>query len=172
MAETARVTVGPEQSLGKLVLRGDAMVAEAAAGILAVAVPELVNRATTGEDCRAIRLGPDEYLLLMDKTSIEPTRGKLADALADRHHALVDVSARLAAIEIAGEAVRDTLAAACPLDLHALAFGPDQATRSLFGKAEIILDCLDPTRFRLMTNRSFVPYVQRLLGEAGREFGL
>jgi sarcosine oxidase, subunit gamma len=172
MAETGRLTIAPEVALGKLLLRCDAGVAEAAGDALGFALPEAVNRASAGETCRAIRLGPDELLLVMDKARVEATRGKLEDALSGRHHALVDISARLVAIEIAGEAARDTLSAACPLDLHALAFGPDQATRSLFGKAEIILDCLAPARFRLLTNRSFAPYVRRLLAEAGREFGL
>jgi sarcosine oxidase, subunit gamma len=172
MAETGRLTIAPEVPLGKLLLRGDAAVAKAAGEALGSTLPDAVNRASKGEACRAIRLGPDEYLLLMAKDGVEATRERLATALAGRHHALVDIGARLVAIEIAGEAARDTLSAACPLDLHALAFGPDQATRSLFGKAEIILDCLAPARFRLLTNRSFAPYVRRLLAEAGREFGL
>ena len=172
MAETGSLTIEAEVPLGKLLLRGDAAVAEAAGGALGFALPDAVNRASTGDACRSIRLGPDEYLLLMAEERVVATRDALAAALADRHHALVDIGARLVAIEIAGEAVRDTLAAACPLDLHAKAFGPDQATRSLFGKAEIILDCLEAARFRLLTNRSFAPYVHRLLAEAGREFGL
>lgn len=146
MVETARLTIEAEVPLGKLLLRCDASVAKAADRALGFALPDAVNRASNGHACRAIRLGPDEYLLLMTEERVPATRDALREALAERHHALVDIGARLVAIEIAGEAVRDTLAAACPLDLHALAFGPDQATRSLFGKAEIILDCLDPTQ--------------------------
>jgi sarcosine oxidase, subunit gamma len=171
MAETVRLTIEPEVPLGKLLLRCDAVVAEAAGAALGLVLPKTVNRASLGDGCRAIRLGPDEYLLLMAEERVEATGRNLGAALADRHHALVDISARLVALAIAGEAARDTLAAACPLDLHSRAFGPDQATRSLFGKAEIILDCLAPERFRLLTNRSFAPYVRRLLAEVGREFG-
>ena len=172
MAETGRLTIEAEVPLDKLLLRGDAAVAEAAGGALGFALPDAVNRASMDDACRALRLGPDEYLLLVAEARVEATRDDLVAALAGRHHALVDIGARLVAIEIAGAAVRDALAAACPLDLHELAFGPGQATRSLFGKAEIILDCLEPARFRLLTNRSFAPYVQRLLVEAGREYGL
>ena len=170
MVET--LTIVPDVPLGKLMLRSAAAVAEAAGDVLGFALPDAVNRASTGDAGRAIRLGPDEVVLLLARDGVDATLEKLAAKLAGRHHALVDISARLVAIDITGEAVRDTLAAACPLDLHQSAFGPDQATRSLFGKAEIILDCLEPARFRLLTNRSFAPYVRRLLEEAGREFGI
>ena len=166
------LTIVPEVPLGKLVLRGAATVAGLAGDALGFALPDAVNRATSGDGCRALRLGPDEVVLLLDKDRKAATLEALAATLAGHHHALVDISARLVALEISGAPVRDTLAAACPLDLHPRAFGPDQATRSLFGKAEVILDCLAPARFRLLTNRSFAAYVRRLLAEAGREFGL
>ena len=170
MAETVPLTIEPEVPLGKLLLRGDAAVAEKAGAALGFALPERINRATTGTTGRALRLGPDELLILVEPAEREATLRNLAEALAEQHHALVDISARLVAIELRGSALRDTLAAACPLDLHAREFAPDQATRTVFGKAEIILDCLEETRFRLLTNRSFAPYVRRLLAEAGREF--
>ena len=172
MAERAPLSIVPEVPLGKLVLRGDRDVATTAEAALGWALPDRLNRATAGDDGRALRLGPDEYLLLLAPTTVDPTRDALARALAGRHHALVDLSARLVAIEISGAAARDTLAAACPLDLHPSALGPEQATRTVFGKAEIILDCLDEARLRLLTNRSFASYVRRLLAEAGREFGI
>lgn len=170
MAERVSLTIEPELPLGKLVLRGDADVAKTAGSALGWALPDRLNRASAGDAGRTLRLGPDEYLLLVAPTTIEATQGALARALGCRHHALVDISARLVAIELAGAAARDTLAAACPLDLHPRVFGPDQATRSIFGKAEIVLDCLDEARLQLFTNRSFAPYVRRLLTEAGREF--
>jgi len=170
MAERAALTIVPEVPLGKLVLRGAPDVAATAGAALGWSLPDRLNRATAADAGRALRPGPDEYLLLVPPTTVEATQDSLARALAGRHYALVDVSARLVAIELAGVAVRDTLAAACPLDLHPGAFGPEQATRTLFGKAEIILDCLEQARLRLLTNRSFAPYVRRLLAEAGREF--
>ncbi len=170
MAEQAPLTIVPEVPLGKLVLRGGDEVAAIVEPTLGWALPDRINRASVAENGRAIRLGPDEYLLLVERHNVDALFATLQAALAGRHHALVDISARLVAIEIGGDAVRDTLAAACPLDLHPLAFGPGQATRSLFGKAEVVLDCLAEARFRLLTNRSIAPYVRRLMVEAGREF--
>lgn len=172
MADQAPLTVVPEVPLGKLVLRGGPDITATAGAALGWALPERVNRATASEDGRALRLGPDEYLLLVPPRTVEATQERLAQALSGRHHALVDISARLVAIEISGAAARDTLAAACPLDLHPSALAPGDATRTIFGKAEIVLDCLEEVRLRLSTNRSFAPYIRRLLAEAGREFGI
>jgi sarcosine oxidase subunit gamma len=172
MAERARLTITPELRLGKLVLRGDPAVASAAGTALGWPLPERINEASAGDDGRAVKLGPDEYLLTVDPSRMAALVDKLAAALAGRHHALVDISARLVAIELDGPAARDTLAAACPLDLHPSVFGPDQGSRTVFGKAEVVLDCLGEARLRLLTNRSFAVYVRRLLAEAGREFGL
>jgi sarcosine oxidase subunit gamma len=163
------MTVTEPDGLAKLALRADESVATAAADTLGSPLPDRPNRAAGGDDARSLRLGPDEYLLVLPDAHKAAIVERLADALAGRHHALVDVSARLIVLDLTGAAVRDTLAAACPLDLHPAAFGADQATRTLFGKAEIVLDCLAPERLRLLVNRSLAPYVRRLLAEAGRE---
>ncbi len=175
MAEAAMrgaLALGTRPDLGKLVLRADSETAAAAGRALGVAMPGAVNRASGNTTMRALRLGPDEFLLVMPRDAVAATLESLDQALGERHHALVDISARLVALEIDGPAVRDTLAAACPVDLHAAAFGPDQATRTVLGKAEIILDCRSTNHFQLLVNRSFAPYLQRLLTEAGREHGL
>jgi sarcosine oxidase subunit gamma len=175
MAETRRppapgLTVSEPGGLAKLVLRADERQAPVALEAFGAALPGDVNRAEGSDEARSLRLGPDDYLLVLPDGRKAAAVERLAQALAERHHALVDVSARLVALELAGPAVRDALAAACPLDLHPRAFGPGQATRTLFGKAEVILDCLAPLRLRLLVNRSFLPYVLHLLAEVGREF--
>ncbi len=166
-AKALETTDRPE--LGKLMLRADATTVKAAGAALGLTLPPPINRATPGDAARALRLGPDEYLLLMARDALPGVAERLAQALADRHRAVVDLSARLVAVEIAGPAVRDVLAAACPLDIHRAVFGPDHTSRTLFGKAEIILDCLAIDRFRLLANRSLAPYVRLLLAEASRE---
>lgn len=175
MAETspkASLAIHVRPDLGKLLLRADGETAELAGGALGLSIPKAINRASGGDTIRALRLGPDEILLIMSKDTVATTLATLDQALADRHRALVDLSARLVAVELDGSAARDTLAAACPLDLHPSVFGPNQATRTVLGKIEIILDCLADDHFRLLANRSQIPYLQGLLAEAGREHGL
>lgn len=163
------LAVRPCPGLGKLVLRADEATAALAGAALGLALPPALNRVAGDAERRALRLGPDEHLLVLARDAVPDLVARLAAALAERHRAVVDVSARLQAVEIEGTASRDTLAAACPLDLHPRAFGPGQATRTLFGKAEIVLDCLAPDRFRLLANRSLLAYVRALLAEACRE---
>ena len=171
MAEPATPPADRERpDLAKLVLRADPATAEAAGQALGLALPGPINTARDDGSCRVLRLGPDEHWLILPHPRLAATLAALEEALADRHRALVDISARLVAIEIEGPHVRDRLAAACPLDLLPAAFGPDQATRTVLGKAEIVLDCLAPDQFRLLVNRSLAPYAQALLAEAGREF--
>lgn len=158
--------------LGKLMLRARDDVAIRAGDALGLSLPSAVNGAAGDAAMRALRLGPDEYLLLLPGTEVAAALSTLRQALADSHHAALDLSARFAAIGVGGPACRDALAAACPLDLHPLSFGSGKASRTLFGKAEIILDCRAEGDFLLLVNRSFAPYVRALLAEAGREFGM
>lgn len=171
-AKTAGVELQPRPELGKLLLRATDDVAKVAASALDRPWPAAINRAAGEADERTLRLGPDEFLMVVPRTTVAGLIDRLRPALAEHHHALVDVSARFAVLELSGPAVRQTLAAACPLDLHDSSFGVDAATRTVLGKAEIVLDRLAADRYRLAVNRSFAPYVEALLHEAGREFGV
>ena len=130
------------------------------------AVDLSINRASRVGERLCARLGPDEWLLCASEGST------LAfDALEGRHHSLVDVSHRYAGLAVEGEAAHLVLAAGCPLDLDPAVFTAGSATRTLLGKAEIVLWRLDAApAFRVECARSFAPYVQAFLQEAGREF--
>jgi sarcosine oxidase, subunit gamma len=126
----------------------------------------LVNRSSKAGERLTARLGPDEWLLVAPAGD-SPDFG----ALEGRHHSLVDVSHRYAAFAVEGAAAPLVLAAGCPLDLHADAFAAGSATRTLLGKAEIVLWRLgEPLSYRLECARSFAPYVECFLNEAAREY--
>ena len=57
----------------------------------------------------------------------------------------------------------------CPLDLDAAAFPPGRCTRTLFGKAEIVLWRRDVDAWRVEVARSFAPYLLALLREAAAD---
>jgi sarcosine oxidase subunit gamma len=121
-----------------------------------------VNRGSRAGERLAARLGPDEWLLVAPAGDA-PDFG----ALEGRHHSLVDVSHRYAAFAVEGDNAALVLAAGCPLDLEPAVFTAGTATRTLLGKAEIILWGLEG--FRLECARSFAPYVERFLNEAARD---
>ena len=56
------------------------------------------------------------------------------------------------------------------LDLHLDAFPVGMCTRTLFGKAEIVLWRTGEETFHIEVWRSFAPYLLGCLNEAAREF--
>lgn len=125
-----------------------------------------INRAARSGERLSARLGPDEWLLCAPSDTapdFKPLEGK--------HHSLVDVGHRYAAFTVEGAAAHVVLAAGCPLDLNPAVFASGTATRTLLGKAEIILWRLaDAPSYRLECARSYAPHVQAFLQEAACEW--
>lgn len=130
-----------------------------------------VNRCAAGPNERlAARLGPDEWLLTGPEQDTDVIAAEVAAALAGRFHALVDVSHRSVALAVTGARAADILNAGCPLDLHPSRFPPGAATRTILGKAEIVL--LRPGEepvYRVECWRSFAAYVQAFLRQAAED---
>jgi sarcosine oxidase subunit gamma len=93
----------------------------------------------------------------------------LETALDPLPHSLVDVSHRQIGLVIEGERAALILAAGCPLDLDIRAFPVGMCTRTLLGKAEIVLWRTAETSFHLEVARSFAPYMARFLEQADRD---
>lgn len=167
----ARLIAAPP--LARFILRmapADADV-EAAYGL---AMPEAINRATfkggRGQPGArvAIRLGPDEYLLIVPEAEGAEVAAAVAGAAASPL-SLVDVSHRQTGYVLEGERAADILNAGCPLDLGEQAFPVGMATRTLFHKAEIMLWRMGPALFRLEVARSLAPYFTALVAEAAAD---
>jgi sarcosine oxidase subunit gamma len=155
---------------GKLVLRGAPAIGEAAAGVLGVALPPLMRSARGGQ-LEIFGLGPDEWLLLTGPGAEDALADELRAALGDRHHAVVVVSDRMTGIGVRGARAVDVLATGCPLDLHPKVFGPGAVTRTLLGKAAVVLSRPDDAAaYELWVNGSFAPYVWLFLRNAALEF--
>jgi heterotetrameric sarcosine oxidase gamma subunit len=91
-------------------------------------------------------------------------------AAGDHPASIVDVSHRSRTLEITGPRAAWCLNAFCALDLDARAFPVGMCTRTLLGKAEVVLWRIAPEVFHLDVARSFVPYVWACLEEARLEF--
>ena len=137
-------------------LRGDAAMLADGCAAFGVAVPAPL-RATRGANRAALWLGPDEVLLLGPVGTPAPASG-----------AVVDVGERQVALELSGRAATSVLAAGCPLDLETLPVGA--STRTLLGKAEIVLWRTAPFAWRVEVWRSFAGYVRALLAQAARDW--
>jgi heterotetrameric sarcosine oxidase gamma subunit len=123
-------------------------------------------RATTTGGRTALRLGPDEWLVVGPAGDADG----LATAAEGLLASVVDVSHRQAAIEVDGPRAVDAISAFCALDLDLAAFPVGMVTRTVFGRAGIVLWRTAEAVFRIEVTRSFAPYVWACLEEARREF--
>ncbi|WP_192255501.1 sarcosine oxidase subunit gamma [Mesorhizobium silamurunense] len=113
----------------------------------------------------ALWLGPDEWLVI-DEASNDP----LADcAKVSALHSAVGISHRNVAISVAGLAAEVTVNSGCPQDLSLEAFPVGAASRTILGKAEIVLLRTAKDTFRVECWRSFSDYVFTLLSEAASD---
>ncbi len=126
-------------------------------------------RAKTEGARAALWLGPDEWLLLA------PEDDGLAKTIEAGLHGepgcIVDVSHRQIGLEVTGAGAAVALNAGCPLDLDLAAFPVGMCTRTVLGKADIVLWRRGEDQFRLECWRSFAPYVFDFLKQAAADCG-
>ena len=130
------------------------------------------SRIASGEGAAtrsALRLGPDEWMLLVAADEVDERCEAISAALSGVAYSLVDVSHRDVTFAVEGPGADDVVNAGCPLDLSPKAFPVGSATRTLLGKAEIVLARLGADHFTVTTWRSFAPYVQGFLVEATKD---
>lgn len=142
----------------RCIIRGDAR----ALAPLGIILPNTCCVTTDGERT-LLWLGPDEFLLLLPahaapNIEVQPPAS------------VVDVSHRDVALGVSGPRAAWAINAFCALDLHPSSFPVGRCTRTLFGKAGIVLWRTGADTFRIDVARSLAPYVWDCLEEARREF--
>ncbi|MGH7153716.1 MAG: sarcosine oxidase subunit gamma [Acetobacteraceae bacterium] len=168
----ADVVVTSGGACARVVVRAGPTAAAAIGTVFGVRLSEAPCRANVHGDRAALWLGPDEWLLLAPERDGPAVLASIAEAVGEAPASVVDVSHRTIAIDVQGVRCGDALNAFCALDLHPDAFPVGMCTRTLFGKAEIILWRTAGDAFRLEVARSFGSYLQGCLAEAMREFML
>ena len=158
-------TLRVQPPMARFILRGPAEAASACSLVLGATPSADPCRAVAAGRAAALWLGPDEWLLLLPAGTSDAMAGCLGDAAG----ALVEVSHRQVALHLDGPRAAEILNAACPLDLHDRHFPVGMCTRTVFGKAEIVLWRTAPQGFHLEVWRSFAGYVHALLAEAMAE---
>ena len=151
----------------RLILRGREPTLAAAETVLGFALPREACRSAGAGGTHALWLGPDEWLILASAS--DSPASALTSAMGDAPHALVDVSHRQTGLVVGGEKVEAHLATVCALDVALSAFPVGMCTRTLLGKAEIVLWRMSESAFHLEVWRSFSPYVWSLLELTGQD---
>lgn len=133
--------------------------------VLGVILPKKPKTSATKAGRTALWLGPDEWLVI-DEAGNDP----LADCAAvSALHSAVGISHRNIAIAVTGAGAAATINAGCPQDLSLDAFPVGAASRTILGKAEIVLLRNAPDAFRVECWRSFSDYVFTFLSEGSRD---
>ncbi|MCT7377707.1 sarcosine oxidase subunit gamma [Chelativorans salis] len=179
MAETARrisalegrayqgpgIALNPAAPASRLSLRAPEASLAALSKALGLILPRKPKTTAESGKRAALWLGPDEWLLI-DEGGADLT---VLCAKASALHSAVDISHRNTAILVAGEHTEDVLGAGCPQALSLARFPIGAASRTVFGKAEVVLWRIAEDAFRIECWRSFSYYVFSLLEKAARE---
>jgi sarcosine oxidase subunit gamma len=169
-ATAIEISVHPARAAARFSLRLDPADARALGTVGGFRLDLPINRCVASGERVAARLGPNEWLLLGPEPENEAIAGQIDTALAGHFYALVNIGHRDRALEVSGRHAAEVLNAGCPLDLAWTAFPAGCATRTLLGKAEIVLMCMsEAPAYRVECGRSFGRYVHDFLLAAARE---
>lgn len=161
-----QVSLTPMEPRIRISLRAGPDAYSAIKSAIGAALPQSPGGTATGTDISALWIGPDEWLLIADQSS--DLIASLNKAAKTALISAVDVSHRNTAIEVAGRNAATAINGGCPRDLSLAAFPVGNCSRTILGKAEIILWRLDEDRFHLECWRSFSDYVWKFLVDAAR----
>ena len=124
----------------------------------APAAPAGLGEAVVQGDRIALGLGPDEWLILGPASGAALPAPQIAAAFS-----WVDVSHRQIGLILSGPDVETVLNLACPRDLCLTAFPVGACSRTVMGKAEVVLWRKSATQFHIEVWRSFADYVEALI---------
>ncbi|MFZ1681078.1 MAG: sarcosine oxidase subunit gamma [Rhizobiaceae bacterium] len=160
------VTIMPAGPAHRVSLRAPSASVAPLSKALGVKLPTAPKASASANGRVAMWLGPDEWLVIDE--AMDPLAA-LAGVKAP--HSAVDVSHRNVGIGVDGVAAADTIAGGCPQNLSLPAFPVGACSRTILGKAEIVLWRSGETAFRVECWRSFSTYVFDFLEEAARDKG-
>ncbi|MET0171725.1 MAG: sarcosine oxidase subunit gamma [Agrobacterium vaccinii] len=164
-AGSATVSIKIAAPAYRLSLRAKADAVTELSQALDISLPQTPKTSTTSGLRAALWLGPDEWLV------IDQGESNLMEACAgvSAPHSATDVSHRNVAMTVSGKGAKATLNAGCPQDLSLAVFPVGACSRTLLGKAEVVLFRVTEDTFRVECWRSFADYVFGLLEEGARD---
>jgi sarcosine oxidase subunit gamma len=165
------VVVGVLPLRTRLCLRADASLLPNGGQVAGLRLDVPVNRGSRSGERAALRLGPDEWQLCGPEHEAAAMTREIGSGLVGVRHALVDISHRHVGLSVSGPQATQVINGGCALDLSPAAFPAGSATRTLLGKAEIVLaKWEDRPAFEIDCARSYAGYVRDFLLEAAREW--
>ncbi len=165
-SSTVRLT--PAAPASRISLRAPADSVGGLSQALGLQLPTRPKTSASANGRHALWLGPDEWLVI-DENGVELVGVAASSGVL---HSATDVSHRNTAIVVSGPGAEATLAAGCPQDVSLIAFPVGACSRTLLGKAEVVILRLDDETFRVEVWRSFSDYTFGLLAEGAEDADL
>ena len=135
---------------------------------LGLKLPLAPKTSITKNGQTALWLGPDEWMIIDN----DPNAAAGIIKKLEKHDcSVVDISHRNMAAVVSGSGVEDLLSAGCPQDLSLDIFPVGACSRTIFGKAEIVLWRCEANTFRIEVWRSFADYLWAYLLDAAKDAG-
>ncbi len=159
------VSLTPVEACERISLRAEDKAVSALGRTIGLTLPKKPGTTATKGETSALWIGPDEWFITApDGTGLEEKLNKAKTGL----FSVVSINHRNTAITVSGSNAVNTLNSGCPRDLSSTAFPVGSCSRTLMGKAEIILWRTGETEFRVECWRSFSDYVWKHLVDAAR----
>lgn len=170
------VELSERQAGTQLAIRGNALDADfsaTVAKILGMELPVTPKTAQREGGKALLWLGPDEWLAVAAAEYDDTLGHRLAEALDDVHHAIVDVSHSRTVIGLDGPNARDVLMKGTNVDLHPRHFAPGNCIQAHLGRCHMLLHQIDDgPGYDIYIHRSFAVYAWNWLCDATRQYGL
>lgn len=164
------ITIEERPFVGKVNLRGDADVADAASRVLGCRLPVAPNAVAGAGDYTVFWLGPDEWQVHCPEDGQHALVADLRDALEQRHAAIVDVSDYYVVVRLSGDRVLEVLAKGMPLDLHGRAFPEGCCAQTRYGHAAVLVHKLTAAMVDVQVRWSFAEYLWSCFVAGTREY--
>jgi len=159
------VTVEAAPPAARISVRATAKGAASLGKTLGLSLPQKPSTSASKQGLHSLWLGPDEWLVFDEKRAVEDIMPKRSS----KEFSVVDISHRNAAFMVSGQGAANALNAACPRDLALSSFPIGACSRTILGKAEVVIYRLKRDVFRVECWRSFVPYMWDLLKEGAKD---
>ncbi|MGI9461970.1 MAG: sarcosine oxidase subunit gamma [Alphaproteobacteria bacterium] len=155
----------------KIILRGQkSTLAQAVKRTLGLEMPKPLHYQLGKKDSRLSWLSPDEWMLNTPLSSGDGIKEKLAQELAGKYYALIDVSDYYIDIALKGDASLLLINKGSPFNTDERYFSLGQVISTHYANATIVLSYLE-TSFEIQVRTSFAVYLWEYLVTAAKEFG-
>lgn len=165
----AGVTITPAEPMSRLSLRVKEKDLKTVGKALGLALPTKPKTSQTSSDktdtyCSALWIGPDEWLVLgSEGADLFGTLTKLKPV-----HSAVDISHRNTAILLEGTNAVEVLQAGCPQNLNDEIFPVGACSRTILGKAEVVIWRKSTHSYHVECWRTFSDYVFKFMTQAAK----